>query len=59
MYIETSSKDLGPGVFVSFERIDIIQISDNTYFYVGHSIPISSTPACTRRFKIQIKMDKN
>ena len=32
MYIETSSNNHGANVFVSFERIDIIQISKITFF---------------------------
>ena len=38
MYIETSSKNHGNNVFVSFERTDIIQISDITFYYNIFSI---------------------
>ena len=33
MYIETSSINLGHNVFCSWERIDIIQISNITFYY--------------------------
>ena len=38
MYIETSSNKFGNNVFVSFERIDIIQISNITFYYNRFSI---------------------
>ena len=38
MYIETSSANHGNGVFVSFERTDIIQISKITFYYNRFSI---------------------
>ena len=33
LYIETSSDNIGNNVFVSFERTDIIQISNITFYY--------------------------
>ena len=38
MYIETSSNNHGNNVFVSFERTDIIQISNITFHYNRFSI---------------------
>ena len=38
MYIETSSNNHGNIVFVSFERTDIIQISNITFYYNRFSI---------------------
>ena len=38
MYIETSSKNRGNNVFVSFERTDNIQISNITFYYNRFSI---------------------
>ena len=38
MYIETSSNNHGNNVFVSFERTDIIQISNITFYYNRFSI---------------------
>ena len=38
MYIETSSNNFGPNVFCSWERIDIIQISNITFYYNRFSI---------------------
>ena len=38
MYIETSSNNIGNNVFVSFERTDIIQITDITFYYNRFSI---------------------
>ena len=33
MYIETSSNNFGPNVFCSWERTDIVQISNITFYY--------------------------
>ena len=33
MYMETSSNNHGNGVFVGFERTDIFQISNRTFYY--------------------------
>ena len=38
MYIETSSNNFGPNVFCSWERVDIIQISNITFYYNRFSI---------------------
>ena len=38
MYIETSSNNHGPNVFVSWERTDIIQITNISLYYTRFSI---------------------
>ena len=38
IYFETSSNNFGPNVFCSWERIDIIQISNITFYYNRFSI---------------------
>ena len=38
MYIKTSSNNIGENVFVSFERTDIIQITNITFYYNSFSI---------------------
>ena len=52
MYIETSSKNHGPNVFVSWERTDIIQISDITFYYNRFSILTNDNLKNMGRFRI-------
>ena len=52
MYIETSSNIFGPKVFCSWERIDIIQISNITFYYNRFSI--QGDFRAMGRFQIQI-----
>ena len=53
MYIETSSNNHGNNVFVSFERTDIIQISNTTlYYYKISNLTIDSLKS-VGRFMIQ------
>ena len=53
MFIETMSNNIGQEVIVSFERTNVIQISNITFYYKHQSTPACSTPKCTGRFRIQ------
>ena len=55
MYIETSSNNHGDNVFVSFERTDIIQITNITFYYNRFS---DHNPSMGR-FRIQLLLEDN
>ena len=57
MYIETSSNNFGSNVFCNWERIDIIQISNITFYYNRFSI--QSDFRAMGRFRIQILTKDN
>ena len=57
MFIETSSNNFGPNVFCSWERIDIIQVSNITFYYNRFSIP--GDFRAMGRFRIQILTKDN
>ena len=58
MYVETSSNNNGENVFVSFERTDIIQIFNITFYY--NKFPSSDTNLrAMGRFGIQKLLDDN
>ena len=59
MYIETSSNNHGNNVFVSFERTDIIQISNITFYYNRFSILINDSLKSIGRYRIQILLEDN
>ena len=60
MYIETSSNNHGhERVLVSFERTDIIQISNFTYYYNRFSILNNEDKNSMGRFTIQILLEDN
>ena len=59
MYIETSSNNHGPNVFVSWERTDIIQISNITFYYNRFSILTNDNFKKMGRFRIQFLLDDN
>ena len=59
MHIETSSNNHGNNVFVSFERTDIIQISNITFYYNGFSILSNSSLKVMGRFRIQLLLGDN
>ena len=59
MYIETSSNNHGSNVFVSWERTDIIQISNITFFYNRFSILTNDNLKNVGRFRIQLLLDDN
>ena len=56
MYIEKSSKNNGKNVFVIWERTDIIQISNITFFYNRFSAGSTNSIG---RFRIQLLLDDN
>ena len=57
MYIETSSNNFGENVFCSWERIEIIQISNITFYYNRFSI--QGDFRAMGRFRIQILTKDN
>ena len=60
MYIETSSNNHGHGrVFVSWERTDLIQISNITFYYNRFSILTNNSKKSMGRFKIQLLLEDN
>ena len=60
MYIETSSNNHGhERVFVSFERTDIIQISNITFYYNRYSILTNHSLKSMDRFRIQLLLENN
>ena len=59
MYIETSSNNQGSNVFVSWERTDIIQISNITFYYNRFSILTINSKKSMGRFRIQLLLDDN
>ena len=58
MYIETSSKKKGDNVFVSWERTDIIQITNISFYYNRFSISDPDFRAMGR-FGIQLLLEDN
>ena len=59
MYIETSSGSRGNNVFVTFERTDIIQITNITFYYNRFSILTDSSLKSMGRFRIQLLLEDN
>ena len=60
MHIETSSNNHGhERVFVSFERTDIIQISNITFYYNRYSILTNDSLKSMGRFRIQFLLENN
>ena len=59
MYIETSSGYHGKIVFCSFERTDVIQITNITCFYNRFSILTSDSHKSMGRFEIQLLLEDN
>ena len=59
MYIETSSNNHGPNVFVSWERTDIIQITNITFYHNRCSILTDDNLKNMGRFRIQLLLDDN
>ena len=53
MYIETSSNNHGNNVFCSWERTDIIQISNITFYYNSYLILTNGLLKSMGRFRIQ------
>ena len=59
MYIETSSNNHAPNVFVTWERTDIMQISNITFYYNRFSILTNDNLKNMGRFRIQLLLDDN
>ena len=59
MYIETTSNNHGNNVLVSFERTDIIQITNITFYYNSFSILTSDNLKAMGRFRIQLLLEDN
>ena len=60
MYIETSSNIHGhERMFVSFERTDINQISNITFYYIRFSILTNESKNSMVRFRIQLLLENN
>ena len=60
LYIETSSNNHGhEKVFVSFERTDIIHVSNITFYYNRFSILNIESKKSLRRFRIQLLLEDN
>ena len=60
MYIETSGNNSGnDDIFVSWERIDIIQITNITFYYNSFSLLTNNSKKSMGRFRIQSLLDDN
>ena len=60
MYMETSSSNHGHNrVFVSWERTDIIQITNITFYYNRFSILTNDNLKAIGRFRIQLLLEDN
>ena len=59
MYSETSSYNYGNNVFVSFERTDIIQISNITFYYNRFSVLTNDSLKSMGRFRIELILEDN
>ena len=59
MYKETSSNNHGPNVFDSWERTDIKQISNITFYYNRFSILTNDNLKNMGRFRIQLLLEDN
>ena len=59
MYIETSSNDNRENVFVSWERTDIIQITNINFYYNTFSILTNDSLKSMGRFRFQFLLDDN
>ena len=59
MYIESSGANSGDNVFVSFERTDIIQITNITFYYNRYSILTNDNLKNMCRFRVQLLLEDN
>ena len=57
MYIETTSNIRGKNVFVSFQRTDVIQISNITFYYNRFSILTNDSLKSMGPFRIQLLLE--
>ena len=60
MYIETSGNNSGNDeIFVSWERVDIIQVTNVTFYYNRYSILTDGYKKSMGRFRIQLFLENN
>ena len=59
MYIETSSNNQGNNVFVSWERTDIFQITNITFYHNRFSILTNDFKKPMGRFRIELLLEDN
>ena len=59
LYIETSSDNHGPNVFVSWERTDIIQITNQTFYHNRFSISTDDNLKNMGRFRTPLILEDN
>ena len=59
MYIKTSSSNHGPNVVASWEKIDIFQITNITFYHNRFSILTDDNLKNMGRFRIQLLLDDN
>ena len=60
IFIETSSGNSGSdSVFVSWERTDIFQFSNNTFYYNRFSLSTNDSPKSMGRFRVQLLLGDN
>ena len=59
MYIETTGGNHGNNTFVSFERIDIIQITKIAFYYNIFSLLTNDSLKSMGRFRIQLLLEDN
>ena len=59
MYIETSSKNHGSNVFCSFERSDIFQVSNITFYDNKYSILTNNSFKSMGRSRMQLLLEDN
>ena len=59
MYIEASLNNHGPNVFVSWERTDIIQNTNITFYHNRFSILTDDNLKNMGRFRIQLLLESN
>ena len=59
MYIETASNNHGNNVFGSFEQMEVIQITNTTFYYNTFSILSNDSLESTGRIRIQLLLVDN
>ena len=59
MYIETTVPNHGADVFMSWERTDIIQITNITFYYNRYSILTNDNLKNMGRFRIQLLLEND
>ena len=59
MYFETSSNNHGINVFVLFERTDVFQISNITFYYNRFQLLNNVSLKSVGRFRIQLLLEDN